>query len=509
MKILGLQFSHDASACIIDNGRITFYQEESMLSGKKKDHNINYLWQELQNQSFDIIIFGHPKLNHELAAYYKTLIEHHCSVYNIKFNTLTYSLDHHLQHAACAVFNSGFKDAYCLIMDGSGTPFYYNKINIGNEIESIFYFNKNNFNLKWKVCNGPEVSYTDSIHAIQSLSPALLFKYAASYLGSKEPGAVMGLSSYSNQGIDMPVYYKSNDLYKVNQNLLWHMMVKTNHDKYKITHSIQKESNQLVLDRVEKILKMNPNANICLSGGYFQNCQTNGYILGNYENVFVDPLAHDGGTSMGLALLAAHEQGIKVKPYENLYLGLKPKYPKLKANTSVDQIVKLLEENNVVAIYQGKQEAGPRALGNRSLLFNPTNPNAKDIVNKLKKREWYRPYAGTIMKEHFKKYFNLPKKETPYMSYAAWVKRPAALLGITHIDYTCRVQTLTEKQNPNFYKLLKAWYKKTGCPVLLNTSLNIAGKPLVNSYDQVMEMLNTTELNYVYMPEINYLAKKK
>ena len=113
------------------------------------------------------------------------------------------------------------------------------------------------------------------------------------------------------------------------------------------------------------------------------------------------------------------------------------------------------------------------------------------------------------MKEHFKKYFNLPKKETPYMSYAAWVKRPAALLGITHIDYTCRVQTLTEKQNPNFYKLLKAWYKKTGCPVLLNTSLNIAGKPLVNSYDQVMEMLNTTELNYVYMPEINYLAKKK
>ena len=508
MKILGLQFSHDASACIIDNNIISFYQEESMLSGIKKDHNINYLWNELKNQTFDVIIFGHPKLTHDLAVFYKELIEFNCQKYSINYKQITYSLDHHLQHASCALFNSQFKNAYCLIMDGSGTPYYYNNINIGNEIESIFYYN-GKFNLKWKVCNGIDMSYTDSIHSIQSMSPALLFKYAASYLGSREPGSVMGLSSYSEKGLDIPVYYKNNELYKVNQNLLWHMMVKVNHDKYKITYSIQKESNEIVLDRINKILKMNPKANICLSGGYFQNCQSNGYVLNHYKNIFVDPLAHDGGTSMGLALLVAKENNIKVKPYNNLYLGLKPEYPKLKPNTNINEVVELLKNNNIVAIYQGRQEAGPRALGNRSLLFNPMNPHAKDIVNKLKQREWYRPYAGTVMYEHFKKWFDLPKLETPFMSYAAKVKKPNLIPGITHIDNTCRVQTLKEKQNPHFYSLIKAWYNKTKCPVLLNTSLNIAGKPLINSYNQAISLVNNTELKYVYMPEINYLYKKE
>jgi|TARA_E500000331_G_scaffold7915_1_gene7639 carbamoyltransferase len=507
MKILGLQCAHDASACIIDNNRITFYQEEAMLSGVKRDHNIKFLWKELSNQYYDIIVFSHAKLNHETAQQYKNFISLNCEKYNITYNSIQYNLHHHLQHAASAYFNSGYKDAYCLVMDGSGTPFYWQGKNIGPEIESIYKIKNNKFSLEWKVCVGQDKSYTENIHSIQSMSPGLLFKYAAKYLDSNEPGSVMGLSSYSNTGLNIPVYYKNNDLYKVNQSLLWQMMIKLNHDKYKITHSIQKESNELVINRIEKILRKNKKANICLSGGYFQNCQSNGHAIRHYKNIFVDPIAHDGGTSMGLALLAAMDNNIKVKPYDNLYLGLETDYPLLDKNTNVDEIVDLLLNNNIVALFQGKQEAGPRALGNRSLLFNPMNPQAKEIVNQLKRREWYRPYAGTVLKEHYKHWFDLPKEETPFMSYTAQVKKPKIIPGITHVDNTCRVQTLTQTQNPMFYRLLKAWYKKTKCPVLLNTSLNIAGKPMINNYNQAIEMLNTTDLKYLYMPEINYLHK--
>jgi carbamoyltransferase len=506
MKVLGINFSHDASFSIIENDEIIFYQEESMLSGIKKDHNINHLWNYIKNNKFNTIIFSQAKLNNTTAIFYKEYIKNKCLEHNISYDEIIYNLDHHLQHAACAYFNSGFDKAYCLVMDGSGTAFYYKNKKIGYEIESIFEFNKK-IKLKWKVCMGEDKTYTKNVHTIQSISPALLFKFAAKCIGSNEPGAVMGMSSYGTKQtgdvLDEPIFYNNNNLYKVNQGFLWD--IHEGHiDKFKFSKSIQEQSKNIVLKRIEKLKKHN----LCLSGGFFQNCQINNDVLSVHKNVFVDPLAHDGGTSLGLALLVAFKNNIKVKPYKNLYLGIKPLYPKnIKKNTSVEEVAKLLKENNIVGIFQGRQEAGPRALGNRSILYNPLNFHAKDIVNTFKKREWYRPFAGTVLHEHANDWFDLNgKEEIPYMSYAVKVKK--FIPGITHVDKSCRVQTLKKEQNKSFYELIQSFYKLSGIPILLNTSLNISGKPLIGTFEQAVDMFKSSSLKYLYFPDIQFLLKK-
>jgi len=162
-------------------------------------------------------------------------------------------------------------------------------------------------------------------------------------------------------------------------------------------------------------------------------------------------------------------------------------------------------------LFQGRSESGPRALGNRSILFNPSNIHGKEIVNLIKKRKWFRPYAGTVLNEFKKDWFNFYNKEnTEYMTYAVEVKKEKQNLipAITHVDGTCRVQTLTEEHNVNFYNLIKNFYKITGIPVLLNTSLNLAGKPLVEDLDDLIEILKETEIKYGYLPEYDLLIFK-
>ena len=161
-----------------------------------------------------------------------------------------------------------------------------------------------------------------------------------------------------------------------------------------------------------------------------------------------------------------------------------------------------LINQDVVALFQGLGEIGPRALGNRSILFDPRNKNGKAIVNRFKKRENYRPFAGTVLLEHAKDWFDMGNiEESPYMLYSLPVKEDKIDLipAIVHVDKTCRVQTVTEQQNKFFYDLIKAFYEKTKVPILLNTSLNLAGDPLVNTYDEAMETIEQAGIKYLYV----------
>ena len=169
------------------------------------------------------------------------------------------------------------------------------------------------------------------------------------------------------------------------------------------------------------------------------------------------------------------------------------------------EVVKNIIDGKIVAIFQGGSEWGPRALGNRSILFDPRNPDAKDIVNKVKKREWYRPFAGTILLEHAKDYFEmLTIKETPYMSYAIPAKQKAKdeVPGIIHVDGTCRIQTVTREQNKHFYDLIEEFYKQTGVPMLFNTSFNLAGEPLVETLEDAKDTVMRSDIDLLYTPEL-------
>ena len=163
----------------------------------------------------------------------------------------------------------------------------------------------------------------------------------------------------------------------------------------------------------------------------------------------------------------------------------------------------LLTKQKIVAIFQGESEWGPRALGNRSILFDPRNPNAKEIINKVKKREWFRPFAGSIMLEYANEYFYmLSLKESPYMTFAIQSKPKAKKLipGIIHVDGTCRIQTVTKEQNSNFYELLDSFYKLTGVPVLFNTSFNLGGETMVETINDAIDTVNRSDIDYLYLP---------
>jgi carbamoyltransferase len=170
-----------------------------------------------------------------------------------------------------------------------------------------------------------------------------------------------------------------------------------------------------------------------------------------------------------------------------------------------DEILELIiEKEQIVAMFQGVGEWGPRALGNRSILFDPRHKEAKQIVNSVKKRENYRPFAGSVMLEHAHDWFEmLQLKESPWMSFAIQAKEIAyeKVPTLVHADGTCRIQTVTEEQNKNYYNLIKGFYELTGVPMIFNTSFNLGGEALVETIEDAIDTCNRSEINYLYVPE--------
>jgi len=176
----------------------------------------------------------------------------------------------------------------------------------------------------------------------------------------------------------------------------------------------------------------------------------------------------------------------------------------MKIINNLEEAVNILLDQKPLVIFQENSEWGARALGNRSILFDPRNKDAKNIINKLKGREWWRPLAGTILLEYAQDWFNMGSlKESPYMNFAIEAKELAVknIPEIVHVDNTCRIQTVTKQQNENFYNLIKYFYEKTNVPILLNTSFNLNEFPIVETLEQALMFCECSEFKYLYTPE--------
>ncbi len=171
----------------------------------------------------------------------------------------------------------------------------------------------------------------------------------------------------------------------------------------------------------------------------------------------------------------------------------------------IDVVVDLLaNKEQIVGIWQNHSEWGPRALGNRSILFDPRHPNAKNIVNMVKRREPYRPFACTVLKENASDYFEmLQLEESPFMSFALQCKERALaeIPTLVHADNTCRIQTVTREQNKNYYDLIKAFGEETGTPIIFNTSFNLGGEAIVESVYDAIDTCNRSDINHLYVPD--------
>ena len=290
-----------------------------------------------------------------------------------------------------------------------------------------------------------------------------------------------------------------------------------------LAYACQLETQTQVLKLIRKAVAMTNNKKVVLSGGYGLNCVANYYYLEHLRKdgveLYVEPISNDAGTAMGAALLFYHQIFADKTPkvHDTLYLGPDKEYSitdienTIKTNPKIfmseathKDIVKLLRAKNIVAIFQGKSENGPRALGNRSILFDPTFKDGKDFVNIIKKREYFRPFAGTVLQDDVHDWFDLRgMKDSPFMMYAVNCQPGVAekIPSIIHVDGTCRIQTVTEEQNKHYYDLIKTFKDETGIPILFNTSFNLGGEPLVESFDDAIRTLENSKIEYLYLPE--------
>jgi carbamoyltransferase len=566
-NVLAINPGHNGSAALVCDGKLELYIEEERMSRMKYDGNpfkaMMYIIERYHINEF--IIGGTGQEKHSLPwtgeDSYTALVRK----YYPKVKVTSIGNEHHLGHAASSFYNSGFDTAAAVIVDGCGSlhrlqlnPEDPNMTVEAYETETIFkckfsrefepVFKRYGANLAPKI----NESHFDLDGAVTTVKA---YEAVSEYLGFGfiEAGKTMGLAPYGRRDKNIPdILYgetKRGDknlfmpqypagalidterfpyLLRKSDPKEWHRDPSKLTDAAKnLAWKIQQETQEYVGDLIEKAVDITGEKNIVIAGGYGLNCVANYYYKERFPelNIFVDPVSHDGGTSIGLAKLFSHvyAQSIETEyekdPLQTLYLGPKYEYTKedlefykdIEVTDATDKdVAKLIQDRNIVAIFQGRAEAGPRALGNRSILYDPTDPNGKDFVNTVKGREWFRPFAGSVLQEHAKEWFDLRgMEETPFMMYAVELesKKIGEIASVTHVDGTCRIQTVTKEQNENYYNLINEFYKLSGVPLLFNTSFNLGGEPLVETLEDAIHTLRNSKLEYLYLPELKKLVK--
>lgn len=538
MNILGVHYSHDSSICLLKNGVISDYFLTERFSRCKHDADLD--WEHLnyivENNRIDAIAASTLVISSsDQDEIINSIFE------NINVTCYNYSGNHHVSHASIAYHNSEFRNALVFVVDGSGSTVFDSEDIALAECESVYKYTKfYNECLYKKVKDvgksalSPFIPVDCKYDFTNTIGIGSLYDHAAVAIGNTadDCGKAMGLSSYGKpnenfQNIFLKENTLNNEFFKqehirdflsdgvyalVNGIDSTNLITEDNYNIYAdFCYEVQQQTQKAFGDLIEKWSKETGIKNICISGGYGMNVVANYYLLKRFPhfNFYFEPMCNDSGISIGAAM--------------HLYSRLKKWYqPRIKQNKttsfhghkysytdfsqkgikeSVDGIVDKLRSNKSVAVYYGKAESGQRALGNRSILFNALNPDAKKIVNKIKNREWYRPFAAVVLQEDANFYFDMSlMSSSPYMTVAFPVKTDL-IPGVTHVDNTCRVQTVT-RTDGHIYNLLIEFKKKTGHGILLNTSLNLAGDPLVESPKEAFNVLEVSELDYLWFPEI-------
>ena len=449
--------------------------------------------------------------------------------YKFKFHNIS----HHVSHAASGFFVSQFRESNILVMDGAG-EIASTSLCVGNEnnieiIKSIdfphslgyLYVSLTHYlgfkpdNDEYKVMAlasmGKESQYYDFFKEIVILDNNGGYHFDLSYMnyhkGNRNPWV-------SNKFIERfgPLRTKDQPLTERQQDIAW---------------ALQKRLEDVALHLINYAHQVNPSKNLIITGGCGLNCIMNEVLTKNgpYENVWVNSVPHDAGTSMGAAFwVYNHILSMPRKfVFESALWGpefndqeieseLKKaslEYKKLDENDLILEVCQLLREKNIIGWFQGRTEFGPRALGCRSILADPTHLDMKDIINqKIKHREPFRPFAPAIIEELVGEFFE-EKRKLPFMTFILKVKEEVAkqIPAVVHFDNTARVQTVSEKINPRFHKLIKEFGKLSSIPILLNTSFNDNGEPIVNSPNDAISSFKRTNLDYMAIG--NYLVKKE
>ena len=471
--------SHDAALAVVKDRQLVFASHSERYSRIKNDKylNVRLLHEALAYGAPDrICYYEQPlkKLTRQLYARqwntagrvlsnYKHELRNHVNDLGLQFGYKINQINipHHLSHAAAGYYTSKFREATIVVIDAIG------------EWETLTI---------WKA----EDNKLTKLHSQwYPNSIGLWYSAMTQRLGLKpneEEYILMGMSAFGDRQKYRQVlkdsFVKSiaKGKVKFKKNLHrgcrdWQENLPVS-EYFDVSAGVQQVYEDMLIGVMSHAKNISSSRNLVFMGGCALNCVANSYIANMWDDVWIMPSPGDAGSSIG-AILADMNTHIR---WPGAYLGheIQGKYP-------TNKIIKELLKTKVCGVASGKAEFGPRALGHRSLLADPRGDDIKDLVNKYKHREQFRPFAPMILAEHADTYFEMPVQESPYMQFTATCRQPDKFPAIVHVDNTSRVQTVTKDDCPDVRNLLEKWYAETGCPMLLNTSLNIKGEPLVNS----------------------------
>lgn len=562
MYVLGIScYYHDAAAALLKDGEVVAAAEEERFTRKKHDssfpinaikfcleqehitikdvQNVGFYekpfikFERLLSQHFEKFPFSYKQFLKAMPSWLTEKLRLPSLIRKkLGYGSNVLFIEHHVAHAASSFLVSPFKEAAICTVDGVG-EWATTTLGIGRD---------------------KTITLLKELHFPHSLG--LLYSTVTAYLGfsvNNSEYKVMGLAAYGK-----PTYYeqlrklidiKDDGSYALDMQYFdYHYKLTMPSKKFVKEFGPARESNatveqkhkdlaaslQLITEEVlfkmlRHLHKMTGSDNLCMAGGVALNSVANGKITRNtpFKHVFIQPAASDAGSSIGVASYITHSiLGIERKSFlNNAYLG--PSYTSEEIRKYLDDnsisyselkdeqditttTAKLIYENNVIGWFQGRMEWGPRALGNRSILSNPCNPNMKEILNaKVKHREHFRPFAPVITAENVHDWFEIDKDEEPFMLFVYLIKEEKRKLipAVTHVDGTGRLQTVTKIQNSRYYGVITEFEKLSRVPILVNTSFNIRGEPIACTPKDAYTCMMGTGIDYLVIDK--FLVARK
>ncbi len=564
MWILGISKSHNGSVALIHDGKIISAIQAERISRIKRYpidlKNDKILIKKCIDYCLKEAGISHTELN---SVAISTPWDVNCSEDNLLFDHIgitpknyrkTYYVPHHYAHVEYIIHYHNLSPGIVLIIDGSGSKEddrknfnikenisskYISHVNkSGKETISAYWFDGKNIFLIYRFSPSLDIfdkSNEKSKGFLQSIGH--YWRWASNYCcGSHtEAGKVMGLAAYGDPNIyknlkilsikgdgSIKVDYKMLDK-KFNKPNIFSKDLTNDSHYSNIAAMVQKDTED-ILFKILKFLKKKHSSNtLYYAGGVALNMVANEKIIKSklFNNVVLNGSVEDNGTAIGAALAASYELQNKRSPEKitdyygksysneeilNAINKFKFKYEFISEQKKYDIVAKLIYNNNVVGWFQGRSEFGPRALGNRSILANPTHSKMKYILDLyIKQRDRYRPYAPVVLEEYSKKYFDIDGTSPVMMSGGKVLSKK--FKAITHVDGSARIQTLSKSDNIIFYNLIKSFQKISGFPIILNTSFNLPGEPIVETPVDALNSFRNGSLPYLCLG--NYLVSRE
>jgi len=550
MYLLSFYCGHDSNICLMKDGKILIHLEAERITRIKSMDGVvlndpklqkGKPWEKEGVLYFVGLIFKRFGITWDDIQAVVTIDEVFEDHKLVPEHIPVIRMNHHEAHAASAFFMSPFKESLVLSLDGGG--------NDGGGL--LGYGEGNHITIKRKIndtVRDNDFYASTGTDAIASGVIGGIWYNSMKYWSDTKHGPIgtegvlMGAAPYGIENKKLSDFFYQHMLLvqPVHRRIIKAILEEkllgivpadfsSEEEKYYLSYcnALQKATDRIFKDLFAELLTYRKTNNVCLAGGVTLNCVSIGRLLEKYPklNLYFCPAVNDGGLSLGAVLWAYHQimgnERIIEKGFHTPYMGFDHEgydYDKLfrrfeskiivEGKTDHARIAELVAEGNLISIYKGKSESGKRALGNRSIIADPRDKGMKDKINtKIKHRQWYRPFAPSVLKDKVKMVFE-KDLDSPYMSLAIPIRNTwkSRIPAVCHIDGTARLQTVTRELNPEYYEIIHQFYLKTGVPLVLNTSFN-DNEPIVESPDDAMRCFLNTEIDYLYME--GYLIRKR